>query len=141
MALGLNKASLIGNVGNDPEFRFTKDGKEFNITKSYHQLNTFLNMNKTKFEEGVMLQFVIGTRRDHGIDTDELTIQDLNWPYMIELLDDEDSGLRIKILSDHLEDQWPLSDFSDSDIGLQLPLSMFVTIKLKFYIKAIKQNL
>merc|ERR1712079_877015 len=29
MALGLNKASLIGNVGNDPEFRFTKDGKEF----------------------------------------------------------------------------------------------------------------
>ena len=31
MALGLNKVSLIGNVGNDPEFRFTKDGKEFSV--------------------------------------------------------------------------------------------------------------
>lgn len=29
MALGLNKVLLIGNVGQDPDFRTTKDGKEF----------------------------------------------------------------------------------------------------------------
>jgi single-strand DNA-binding protein len=29
MALGLNKVSLLGNVGKDPEIRVTQDGREF----------------------------------------------------------------------------------------------------------------
>jgi len=31
MAFGLNQVTLIGNVGRDPEFRYTNDGKEIAV--------------------------------------------------------------------------------------------------------------
>ena len=65
MALGLNKVSLIGNVGNDPEFRFTKDGKEFSVfslatTESWKDRHSGVKKERTEwhriivFSEGLV---------------------------------------------------------------------------------------
>ena len=59
MAIGLNKVSLLGNVGNDPEFRFTREGKEFctfslATTDSWREKHSGVKKEKTEWHRIVI---------------------------------------------------------------------------------------
>lgn len=59
MAIGLNKVSLLGNVGNEPEFRFTREGKEFctfslATTDSWRERHSGIKKEKTEWHRIVI---------------------------------------------------------------------------------------